>query len=373
MWRWPKARITHLTTVHHPFDPRIFHKQLKSLRDAGYDVHLVAPHERSEVVDGIPIVALPEVRGRFQRIWLQWPAYRVARALEADCYHFHDPELIPVGYFLKKTAGGRVIYDMHEDYRWHGPVEGRLIRALERWCFSWVDHVVIANTAQARITQPSGVPTTHIANYFRPPDHIQDRNPEPTDPLRLLYAGVMSNEGGRGLSQLIDLACTIKQTGVDWQLDLVGVCYIESVRREAEKRIQKEELDDIVRRVGWDSYVPWEDMIPYFRAADVGVVLGTNHPNQIQKIPTKFYEYLYFGLPILCSDFPRWRRFIEMHNCGAVVPPGDAEAAVQVLRRWQSNPDEYRMHSRAAREASKQYRWKKMGSRLVQLYDDMLL
>ena len=32
---------------------------------------------------------------------------------------------------LRRT-GARVVYDMHENYRWHGPVEGRLLRACRR-------------------------------------------------------------------------------------------------------------------------------------------------------------------------------------------------------------------------------------------------
>jgi len=368
-----RKKVVHLTTVHHPLDPRIFHKQIKSLRDAaGYEVYLVAPHERSETIDGIPIVALPKAQGRCQRIWLQGPAYRMARALEVDCYHFHDPELIPVGYLLKRAAGARVIYDMHEDYRWHGPIEGRFIRLLERWCFSWVDHVVVANAVQKQITRSSGVPTTHIANYFKPPRELPDGTSKSTVPTRLLYAGVMSNDGGRGLSHLIDLAHTIKQTGADWQLDLVGICYRETARREAEAQIREQQLGGVIRRVGWDRYVPWNAIVPYFRAADVGVVLGTYHPNQVRKIPTKFYEYLYFGLPILCSDFPLWRRFVEQHGCGAVVPPGDIEAAAYVLRQWQSNPDEYREVSRAAQEAASKYRWKAEENKLIDIYSGLL-
>ncbi|PSQ70581.1 MAG: hypothetical protein BRD26_04460 [Bacteroidetes bacterium QH_1_64_81] len=65
-----RRRIVHVTTVHHPFDPRIFYKQLASLRDAGFDTHLIAPHERSESVNGIPIHALPIPSSRGARLAL---------------------------------------------------------------------------------------------------------------------------------------------------------------------------------------------------------------------------------------------------------------------------------------------------------------
>src|SRR5699024_11870027 len=34
--------LVHMTTVHHPYDPRIYHKQCKSLENAGFDVTLIA-------------------------------------------------------------------------------------------------------------------------------------------------------------------------------------------------------------------------------------------------------------------------------------------------------------------------------------------
>jgi len=42
-------------------------------------------------------------------------AYKKAKRLRADIYHFHDPELMIVGWLLKKKSNV-VIYDIHEDY-----------------------------------------------------------------------------------------------------------------------------------------------------------------------------------------------------------------------------------------------------------------
>lgn len=365
-----ERRVVHLTTVHHPQDPRIFHKQLATLREAGYDVHFIAPRAQSATVDGVPITALPKAGGRYGRVVRQGPAYRAARALAADLYHIHDPELIPLVYLLKRVTGACVVYDMHEDYRWHGSVEGRLLRALERWCFSWVDHVVLAEASYRTIVAVRDVPTTVVANYVKPFDTAPVAPSTLDEPLRLLYTGVVAES--RGLFHMIDLAEQIIQQEVEARLDVVGVCNLAAQHRRAERRIRERELEARVRRVGWDRYVPAAAMAPYYRRAHVGLALFDPHPNFVHSLPTKFFEYLYYGLPILCSDFPLWRRFVEWNACGAVVPPGDVGAALDMLQRWQSDPDRYRTLSKAARAASKRYRWDSEGARLVRLYDTLL-
>ena len=110
-----KAKVCILTSVHTPFDTRIFHKEAKSLANAGYEVALIAQHDKDEIVDGIRIVPLLKPRNRFERMTKTvWLAYRRALEIDADIYHFHDPELISIGLLLKRH-GKRVIYDVHED------------------------------------------------------------------------------------------------------------------------------------------------------------------------------------------------------------------------------------------------------------------
>ncbi|MBV8222355.1 MAG: glycosyltransferase, partial [Candidatus Eremiobacteraeota bacterium] len=109
------VRIAHLTTVHQPLDARIFHKEAKALRQHGYDVSVIAQGTRSFTRDGIRIIPIRPSTSRVGRVTLT--AYSMLAAslrVDADIYHLHDPELIPLG-FLLRLRGKAVIYDAHED------------------------------------------------------------------------------------------------------------------------------------------------------------------------------------------------------------------------------------------------------------------
>ncbi len=110
-------KVCHITTVHPSFDKRIFHKECKTLAKAGYDVILIAQHEKDEVVDKIKIIALPKPKNGFERIlFSSQKAYKLALKQKVDIYHFHDPEFLPWAIKLKKKTGTKIIYDVHEDY-----------------------------------------------------------------------------------------------------------------------------------------------------------------------------------------------------------------------------------------------------------------
>lgn len=111
-------KVVHMTTVHHPMDTRIFHKECASLANAAYDVTLIATDhpDLDRVKPAFKLIKLKKAANRWVRMTKNsWQAYRLAKQLEADVYHFHDPELIWVGWLLKNKSN-HVVYDIHEDY-----------------------------------------------------------------------------------------------------------------------------------------------------------------------------------------------------------------------------------------------------------------
>src|SRR5699024_7551091 len=108
-----------LTTVHHPYDPRIYYKQCMSLHESDrYDVTLIAqaPKEGIDKTKPIEHIVLPTYKKRLSRmIFGTRHVYKQAKALQADIYVFHDPELLWVGKRLKRKDNV-VVYDIHEDY-----------------------------------------------------------------------------------------------------------------------------------------------------------------------------------------------------------------------------------------------------------------
>ncbi len=117
-----RVRVVHLSSGHRAGESRIFRKECRSLARAGYDVTYVCrgdPHFTPDgadmVQDGVRILTVKRRAGRLGRMVVT-PLEIVMVGLRqgGTLYHFHDPELIPLGLILR-LLGKRVIYDVHED------------------------------------------------------------------------------------------------------------------------------------------------------------------------------------------------------------------------------------------------------------------
>jgi glycosyltransferase involved in cell wall biosynthesis len=63
------------------------------------------------------------------------------------------------------------------------------------------------------------------------------------------------------------------------------------------------------------------EVIKYIRQAAAGIITFLPYPNHITSLPTKPFEYMYGGLPIIMSDFSYWRDFFG--DTAVYVNPSD--------------------------------------------------
>jgi glycosyltransferase involved in cell wall biosynthesis len=299
-----------------------------------------------------------------------WHVYRTARAENADIYHFHDPELIPVGLLLQ-AQGKRVIYDVHEDYvtairqKTYLPYSVRMTLA---GLFAAVEarvtrpfHIVLAERYyQARFPEGTPVLNYPLTSHFPPTRAQPNRN------LALLYSGVVSAD--RGALVHSRLVALLK----DIEVYVVGRCPPELAR---EMRRLAGEGAPRLHIEGEGSTVRYDRILEYYRQGRwlAGLALFPPSPHYLHKELTKFFEYMGAGIPILCSNFPTWRTLVKNTGAGLCVDPQDPAAIAQAITYLARHPEETERMSANGRQAFEtRYNWESEAAKLLDVYARLL-
>ena len=370
-----RPKIAHLSSVHPPFDTRIFEKQCRTLAVAGYEVVLVVPHTQDEVRDSVQIRAVPLPSNRRERLTRTvWQVYRAAVRVNAAVYHFHDPELMLVGILLK-LRGKRVIYDVHETYRmtmtskhwlpWIVRSGARLGVVLAEAVTALVcDRVVTANPGTAQFFPPDKTLTIH--NYNNPEligfgaerEAGEDRT-ENREAGLVVYVGGMWVE--RGIVTMVDAIAKVP-AALKPRLVLAGSFDPPSLEEELSKRVGWER----VSALGWRTR---SEIARLLQQAQVGLSLFHPMPNHVVSYPNKIFEYMASGVPIIASNFPLLQDMVGGSQCGLLVDPLDPDAIAEAITWMLQHPDEAAaMGANGKRAVAERYNWDCEGQRLIATY-----
>jgi glycosyltransferase involved in cell wall biosynthesis len=371
-----RDKVCMMTSVHQPFDGRIFHRAAKSLAGAGYDVVLIARHDRAEVVDGVRIVPLPSPRNRIHRMTrVLWQVYRLAVQEDADVYHFHDPELMLVGLLLKRR-GKKVIWDVHEHYpnsildKYYiaRPLRRLISMAFdlfERAVVRYFDYVIYTTpfvgqryrTMKVRSGPVENYPLLKLSETFR-------REPR----KKIIYLGGLARI--RGLLEVIEAFALVVQKHPDWELCLVGSSLPASFQQELRDLARKRDVETKVKFIPW---VPYEEKERLSSQAAMGVITYLPCANNTSCLPNKLFDYMLVGLPVVASAFPLYREVVEPNRCGLTVDPTRPEAIARALDYLIEHPDEAKqMGENGRRAVLEKYNWERESQRLLQIYDVVL-
>lgn len=365
-------KVVHLSSVHPADDIRIFWKECVSLVRAGYEVVFIVPEKSASTGtrsrENIKIIPVSRHSGRLGRMLLTVAAVTaVALRQNADVYHFHDPELIPCGLLLR-ALGKRVIYDAHEDLprslanREWIPRSLRSPIALTASAVGWIadralSGVVAATPVIARRFRENRV--TVVQNFAHRSEFLDTTNP--AEPGRYTVAYVGAVVPSRSAVEMVDAMTKIdRYPGV--RLLIAGDISPEplAARLEASAGWQRVDYRGRQDRAGVRRIL-----------AEARVGLALYHPVQAHMdcLPTKIFEYMAAGLPVIAADFPGFRRIVEDNRCGLCVPPCDVAAIASAIEWIFDNPAEAQAMGCRGREAAlNSFSWDSEEQALLRLY-----
>lgn len=372
------TKVCHLSSAHAPNDTRIFHKQCASLAKAGYQVSFVVKAKDAQSVGcttqkGVQVIQVPvDSSSRLKRMLFGAKAvYQKALEVDADIYEFHDPELLPYGLKLAKK-GKKVIFDSHEDYptqimekEWIPTLLRRMIssayRSYETHVVKQLDAVLFPctkngiNIFENRAKQVVILSNAVMLEEMTPP---QQEAQKPGDTI--CCTGSLTYQ--RGITHLIRAA---HQAGV--KLILAGRYSSEEYRRELEAMPEYSCVEYL-------GYIGRQELAQVYARSSIGMstILNVGQYASLDNFPTKVYEYMAAGLPVIVSDYPFMRRSVQQDDFGIAVDPADVQAVAQAIGAILSDPQRAQQMGENGRQAVLQkYNWDIELKKLLELYDSL--
>lgn len=371
------VRICHVTSAHKSNDIRIFQKECKSLaKQKAFDVYLVAQGlTRKE--DGVKVIGVGQNnRGRLYRIFcMSTKIYRTAKALKADVYHLHDPELLLYARRLKKK-NNVVIFDSHENYsqqiaeKSYIPIYFRkaiasLYKMYETYVVKRIDAVVIPCTTSGRNPFWGRSNETILLNNYPILDdkrgYIRKKSIGGNNSVKVCYTGSISEN--RGITKL------------------VKACYKANVKLILAGAFSSEEYKTQIMRmkeavcIDYRGICDYDSVTKIYRESDIGaaILLKVGQYATMENLPTKTYEYMQVGLPIIMSDTDYNKKLMKKHDFAYLVNPENEEDIVRVIDHIVNNCDEVVKKTELAHELiQNQYNWDTDFKKLYVLYKKLI-
>lgn len=370
-----RVKVCHMTTVHTRYDIRIFRKMCLSLAKNGYNVNLlVADGLGYEINSGVTIFDLGKPIGRLDRM-LNVTKRLLKKAIEIDAevYHFHDPELIPAARKLLKK-GKIVIMDAHEDFPkqilgkpYLKPYVKKALSIFfnmyENFATKGFSTIICAtNTIGAKFTKFNKnvivINNYPIVNELFSKELLnQDQRSK-----NVCYVGGISKI--RGIEEIVNAA----EKSVELEKLVVAGNFNskklgEEIRKlEGWKKV--EELGSIDRN----------GVKNVLSKSIAGLVTFLPQENHIDSQPNKMFEYMSAGIAVIGSNFPLWKEIIEVNDCGICIDPLNPDEIANGIDYLILNPEvASKMGMNGRKAVLDKYNWEKEEQKLFKAYESLLI
>ncbi len=117
------------------------------------------------------------------------------------------------------------------------------------------------------------------------------------------------------------------------------------------------ELGVLDTHVFFNDWVPYEERWRYLTEADLGLSTHRDHFETRISFRTRMLDYLWTGLPVVCTAGDTFAALVSEHHLGAVVPPGNVDALAEAIERLIDDPAEREACRKRVLALAEEFRW----------------
>jgi glycosyltransferase involved in cell wall biosynthesis len=363
-------KVCHLTTAHRSDDVRILTRECASLVALPWiSLTLAAPgsdpgHQKLEF---FPLGERPN--SRLKRIFFsQLKAGKAILSVRAQIWHLHDPELLAIAAILILFRR-KVIWDAHEDYFVQFSLHSHYRTYLPKIFRKSLSAVILAllkfvdRNAVGVIAATESIQNKYensncvvIGNEARA-EEFESAKPRFSS-NKLLFLG--STTDTHCFQQTVDAVYSFKKL----ELIVAGSSIDSDIARNT-----KQLLGDRVTFIGWANRNQLLDLIS---DSVGGMVTYQNLPTYNEGEPTKLFEFLMSGLPIVATPIKPNTHYLELSGGGLVSKGFESSDLRESLEKLLGSEEEWTSMSQKGRAwAYENASWRKSESKLISFYEQV--
>jgi glycosyltransferase involved in cell wall biosynthesis len=203
-----------------------------------------------------------------------------------------------------------------------------------------------------------------VADDFAPPPLVRQQRHAAPCALRVIYAGSIHPDRGRDV--FIDALALARAEGIDVHLTLVGAD--EQQRAWCEARAQSLGVTQALRVL---PRLPGDQIPPLLREADFGLCAWIDTPHYRVNPPTKLFEYLVAGVPVLASRIASHTEYVQDGVNGFLFDYAPQSLAA-TWRRALAQRQHWPAMRQSAQDSGQAHRWQQIEPRFLAVMDRLV-